>query len=99
MVVRRKVTVVTADGVHARPANLLSRLAARYQSQIFIVRDHDRFDCKSILEVMMVAATQGTELLVEAEGDDAELAVAAIVQLIEADFPELQKEPPTVPAE
>ncbi len=94
MVVRRTVTVVTADGVHARPANLLSRLASRYQSHIFIVRDHDRFDCKSILEVMMIAATKGTELLVEADGDDAEQAVAAIAQLIERDFPELLTESP-----
>jgi phosphotransferase system HPr (HPr) family protein len=88
MVVRRSVTVVTADGVHVRPAHLLLKRASRYKSQVWLVRDHDRFDCKSILEIMMVAATCGTTLTVEADGDDAEDAVRAIVELIEQDFPD-----------
>lgn len=80
------VTVQHADGLHARPAEMVAREAMRYQSQIFIVRGDQRVDAKSILDVLTLGAEQGAQLIVEAEGPDAPIAVDALARLVESDF-------------
>jgi phosphocarrier protein HPr len=89
-----QVTVLMPLGLHMRPADMLAKTASQFQSRIELGRpnDHERFDCKSILSVMTVAAVQGTDLIVYAEGDDCEEAVAAIRQLFEDGFDELGPE-------
>ena len=63
-------------------------LAASFSAAVTIVRDDQEVDGKSIMQVMMLAATKGTELNVRAQGDDAAAAVAAICALIERGFDE-----------
>lgn len=82
----RHTIVQHADGLHARPAELVAREAMRHQSSIAIVRDHHRIDAKSILDVLTLGAEQGVELTVEADGPDAEAAAEAVAQLIGSDF-------------
>lgn len=82
----RHTTVRHADGLHARPAELVAREAMRHESSIAIVRDHHRIDAKSILDVLTLGAEQGVELTVEANGPDAETAAEAVARLIESDF-------------
>jgi phosphotransferase system HPr (HPr) family protein len=64
----REVVVSNRQGLHARPAALLTREARRWQSRIELVADAQRVDGKSILEVLTLAAEAGTRLVVEATG-------------------------------
>ena len=85
--VERKVTVTNKLGIHARPATLLVQAAARFRADIFLSKgDVSRINGKSIMGVMMLAAEQGAEVLVEAEGSDADAAVAAVAELLGGDF-------------
>jgi phosphotransferase system HPr (HPr) family protein len=84
----RKVTVRNAQGLHARPANLLVAMANRFSSSIVIGKNGELVDCKSILSLLMLGAGQGTELSVTASGDDAQEALESISQLFEAGFDE-----------
>ena len=82
------VKVVNRLGLHARPAMELVDLAGTFTSTVTIVRDDQEVDGKSIMQVMMLAATQGTVLIVRAEGPDAEKAIKAIRDLIKRGFDE-----------
>jgi phosphocarrier protein NPr/phosphocarrier protein len=86
--VSREVVVVNAQGLHARPADLLAREARKWQSRIELVSDAQRADGKSILEVLTLAAEAGTRLIVEATGPDAREALEAIGSLFERRFNE-----------
>ena len=96
-VVRQTVTVGQGDpvGLHLRPAQLFVQLASRFQADVKVVRETQRVDGKSIFDMMTLAAVPGTPLEIEATGDDAEHAVAALVRFIENDFvvDETQKAP------
>jgi phosphocarrier protein HPr len=81
-------TIVNKLGLHARAAAKLTHLSGTYQCEIWISRSGRRVNAKSIMGVMMLAAGQGTSVLIEAEGADAEQAVAAITQLIADKFGE-----------
>jgi phosphocarrier protein len=75
-------------GLHARPSAQLTQTATRFASDIHISRNGRRVNAKSIMGVMMLAAGQGSTVTVDAEGEDAEAALAAIGELIEAKFGE-----------
>jgi phosphocarrier protein len=87
-VVRRTAVVSDKDplGLHLRPAQLLSQLAGRFQSEIEVVRDTHRVDAKSIIHVMTLAAAPGVELVIEARGADAEEAVDRLARFLENGF-------------
>jgi phosphotransferase system HPr (HPr) family protein len=88
------VTVVNRLGLHARAAALLVRAASRFQSRILLERA-DRSasaDAKSILSVLMLAASRGTELRVTAKGSDEAAALAAVRELFEGGFGEGEAE-------
>jgi phosphotransferase system HPr (HPr) family protein len=82
-VVRRQLRVVNPLGVHARPAALLVQLANKFQSEIGLIRGAERVDAKSVLQLMTLAAEQGTVLLLEARGADATSAADAIEKLFQ----------------
>lgn len=82
-VARREVTIVSPNGLHARPADLFARLANRYESTIEVVKDKEPVNGKSTLEMLMLAALQGTVLTIRAKGCDAREAVEALAELIE----------------
>ena len=85
--IQRSVTVVNKLGIHARPATLLVQAASRYEADIFLSKgDVTRINGKSIMGVMMLAAEEGAEVLVEAEGSDAEAALKAVSDLLGGDF-------------
>jgi len=85
-VATRHATVRHADGLHARPAEMVAREAMRHESRIALSRGAHRVDAKSILDVLTLGAEQGAEIVVEADGPDDEAAVEAIARLIESDF-------------
>ena len=88
MKVERSVTIANRNGIHARPAAEIVKVAARFRSDITLVRDDLDVNAKSIMGVMMLAAECGAELLIRAEGADAEPAVAALAALIASRFGE-----------
>ena len=84
----RVVQVVNKNGLHARPAAEIVKAAARFKSDIAIVREDLEVNGKSIMGVMMLAAECGSTLVLKANGPDAEDALAAIAALIASRFGE-----------
>ena len=84
----RTVTIVNKVGLHARPAAQIVKLASRFKSDITLSRDDLEVNGKSIMGVMMLAAERGTELLLRADGPDADAALDALAQLIADGFGE-----------
>ena len=84
----RTVTIVNKLGLHARPAAEIVKTAARFKSQITIMRDDLEVNGKSIMGVMMLAAECGSTVLIRAEGQDADGALDALAALVAAKFGE-----------
>ncbi len=81
-----------------RPADMLVRTANRFQCQIEIAKDGQAVDCKSILGILTLAASQGTQLQLRAVGGDAAEAVQAISELFAQSFHESDSEVASPPA-
>ncbi len=86
LVVQRTVTITNPNGLHARPAELLARTALKFESEIELLQEGVRVDAKSILHVLTLGAAQGSELVLEARGPDAEDAIEALAELVARDF-------------
>ncbi len=86
--VERTVQIVNKQGLHARPAAEIVKVASKFASDITIARDDLEVNGKSIMGVMMLAAEYGAELTLRATGPDAEQALGAISDLIAARFGE-----------
>jgi phosphocarrier protein HPr len=82
----RVVVIQNEQGLHARPAEMFARTALKFASQIEVIRGDRRVDGKSIIDLLTMGATQGTELTVEAEGHDATEAVEVLAKLVESGF-------------
>jgi phosphocarrier protein len=80
--------IVNKLGLHARAAAKLTHIASGFEAEIWLSRSGRRVNAKSIMGVMMLAAGQGTSVLIEAKGEDADAAIAAISQLIADRFGE-----------
>jgi len=85
---RATITIQNRLGLHARPAMALVDVANRFASAVKIRKEQQVVDGKSIMQVMMLAATQGTELELEAVGPDAEQLVEEVTQLVNRKFDE-----------
>jgi phosphocarrier protein HPr len=86
--VERSVTILNKNGLHARPAAEIVKLAAKFRCDITLVRDDLEVNGKSIMGVMMLAAECGSSLLLRAEGPDEEQALDALAQLVAGRFGE-----------
>jgi phosphocarrier protein len=82
------VTIINRAGIHARPAAVLVQAAKDFSSNIYFEKDDDRINAKSIMGILTLAATYGTELKIIADGEDEEQAVQAIARLFESKFEE-----------
>ena len=80
--------IINKLGLHARASAKLTHLASNYQCDIWVSRSGRRVNAKSIMGVMMLAAGIGATVKIEAEGKDAERALAALLQLIRDKFGE-----------
>ena len=84
----RTVQIVNRNGLHARPAAEIVKLAAKYQAEITIVKDDLDVNGKSIMGVMMLAAEHGSSITFRAEGPDADQALDALATLVRNKFGE-----------
>jgi len=82
----RTIVVNNPQGLHARPAELFATLAMQFEASIEVIKDDQRANAKSILNILTLAVVAGTELKLEAIGSDADAALEALVQLVEDDF-------------
>lgn len=95
---RRNVTVLNPQGLHARPADMLVRTASKFTAEIMIGKDSELVDCKSILSLLTLGAAQGTKLTLQASGSDATEALDSIVELFDAGFDEIDSTQGVEPA-
>ena len=83
-----EVLIVNKLGLHARASAKLTQTASAFASEIWLARNGRRVNAKSIMGVMMLAAGKGASLVIEAQGEDAEAAIAALQKLIADKFDE-----------
>ena len=86
--IERQATIVNQEGLHARPAARIVRLASTFESDIELVKDGLDVNGKSIMGVMMLAAECGSSITIRANGPDAEQAVQALTELVASGFGE-----------
>ena len=86
--IKKELTVLNKLGIHARPAALFVKTANRFESEIYVEKDGERVNGKSIMGLMMLAAGPGSKLLVHAEGQDAARAIVELEALLKRKFDE-----------
>jgi|SRR3954467_9534549 phosphocarrier protein HPr len=86
--VTRDLVVTNKLGVHARPAAMFVKIANRFESEIFVEKDGETVNGKSIMGLMMLAAGPGSKLSVRASGQDASQAVNELEALLKRKFDE-----------
>ena len=85
---QREVEIQNKLGLHARAAAKVTQVAAKFGADVWLSRNGRRVNAKSIMGVMMLAAGKGASIMLEAEGADADAALAALRELIAGRFGE-----------
>jgi len=83
-----RVTVRNRSGLHARPAAVFHDLANTFRAEVRVLKDGMQADGKSLIEILSLGAERGAEVMIRAEGEDAEAAVQALASLIQNGFGE-----------
>ena len=86
MVVKREITVKNRTGLHARPAAIFVQIANKFESDITIIKEDQEVNGKSIMGILMLAAEKGANIIIQAEGDDAEQAVEELSEVVMHDI-------------
>jgi phosphocarrier protein HPr len=86
--VEKDIPIANRLGLHARPAAMFVRIASRYRSEIWVSKEDEEVNGKSIMGLMMLAAGQGSKLRIRCEGPDADKAMEELEELINAGFHE-----------
>lgn len=86
--VELEVEIVNRAGIHTRPASLIVKTAAKFKSEIYLVKDGYGINAKSIIGVMTMGAGKGTKLTISTDGEDEQEAAAALRELISTGFGE-----------
>ncbi len=87
--IEKTVTIVNKAGMHTRPASALVKIASKYKSDFYIVKNGFRINGKSIIGVMTLAAEQGSSVVLSFEGVDEEKAAEEVIKFFEDGFGEL----------
>ena len=86
--IEKELTIVNRLGLHARPAAMFVRIASRHRAEIWVAKEGEEVNGKSIMGLMMLAAGQGSKLRIRCDGPDADKAMEELEQLIKAGFNE-----------
>jgi phosphocarrier protein len=84
----KELTIVNRLGLHARPAAMFVRIASRHRAEIWVSKEEEEINGKSIMGLMMLAAGQGSKLRIRCEGPDADKAMEELEELIKSGFNE-----------
>lgn len=87
--ISRELVVTNKMGIHARPAAMFVKVASKFDADVFVEKDGERVNGKSIMGLMMLAAGHGSVVTVIAEGSDAEEALKALQDLVDRNFEEV----------
>ena len=86
--IEKDIAIINRLGLHARPAAMFVRIASRFRSEVWVAKEGEEVNGKSIMGLMMLAAGQGSKLRIRCEGPDADKAMDELEQLIKARFNE-----------
>lgn len=86
--ISQKVTIINETGLHARPASVFVSKAAKFKSELMVQKGEKQVNAKSILAVLSLGISKGTEITISAQGPDEEEAVNELVELIQLKFNE-----------
>ncbi|MGZ5544916.1 MAG: HPr family phosphocarrier protein [Limisphaerales bacterium] len=86
--IEKELTIVNRLGLHARPAAMFVRIASRHRAEIWVAKEGEEVNGKSIMGLMMLAAGQGSKLRIRCDGPDADKAIQELEELIKAGFNE-----------
>lgn len=86
--IEKEIVIINRLGLHARPAAMFVRIASRFRSEIWVEKEGEQINGKSIMGLMMLAAGQGSKLLIRCEGPDCDKAMQEIEDLISQRFNE-----------
>ena len=84
--VKSSFVVMNEKGLHTRPSTELVKCASSFKAQVSLVYQNSKVNAKSLLGILMLAASRGSKIKVEAEGEDAELAITSILNLAKNKF-------------
>jgi phosphocarrier protein HPr len=84
----KEIPIINRLGLHARPAAMFVRIASRYRCEVWVAKEGEEVNGKSIMGLMMLAAGQGSKLRIRCDGADADKALAELEELINARFHE-----------
>lgn len=86
--IEKEISIVNRLGLHARPAAMFVRIATRYRAEVWVAKEGEEVNGKSIMGLMMLAAGQGSKLRIRCEGPDADKAIQELEELIKGRFNE-----------
>lgn len=81
-IIKKELVVKNKQGLHARPAALFVQIANKFDSRITVRRDDEKVNGKSIMGILMLGAEKGSSIIIEADGEDANLAMAELERII-----------------
>ena len=84
----KNIKIINKLGLHARASSKLTQLACTFKSDIFLIKDKNKVNAKSIMEVLMLAASKNTVISLEANGSDEKEAIKSIENLFSTYFDE-----------
>ena len=84
----KELTIANKSGIHARPAAMFVKIATRFGSDIFVEKDGEKINGKSIMGLMMLAAGPGSKVTLHVKGADASAAIAELEGLVQRKFDE-----------
>jgi phosphocarrier protein len=84
----KEIPIVNRLGLHARPAAMFVRIASRHRCEVWVAKEGEEVNGKSIMGLMMLAAGQGSKLQIRCEGLDADKAIEELEELIKSRFNE-----------
>jgi phosphocarrier protein len=86
--IEKEITIINRLGLHARPAAMFVRIASRFRSEVWVAKEGEQINGKSIMGLMMLAAGQGSKLTIKCEGPDADKVMEELEELIQQKFNE-----------
>jgi phosphotransferase system HPr (HPr) family protein len=81
-IIKKKLIIKNKQGLHARPAALFVQIANKFNSRITVKRDKEEVNGKSIMGILMLGAEKDSTIVIEADGDDAHLAIMELERIV-----------------
>ena len=86
--ISKAITITNDTGLHARPAAVFVNTATKFKSEIMVRKGEKQTNAKSILAVLSLGISKGSDIVISAQGSDEQEAIDALIELIESNFNE-----------